>query len=255
VLAAVEQNSAALKFADAETRLNQDPEFLKASGLWDQDENNHYRHGEEAIQSVKFSLAKESSTYATEFALSMKRDPFLKQFKTYNPNAWCKESCDPGFTDIMHPCRGTATTCRNHQPNTTQEGKPCASSCWRFAFRFHQQVSKDTNGFMIQVDEFEGLGGGQKIETLMAEEVGLKIFRTFTGYDKLLDKPNGTSIENLAKVIKAWYQTGCSEMRIENVWVGSDDAPQEVKNARPRYSNHNDPYESMEDAVKKMGLR
>merc|ERR1711935_1173058 len=83
---------------------------------------------------------------------------------------------------------GTASTCKftearnlvRASPWPWSMKKPARQSCWRFAFRYHQQVSKDTNGFMIQVDEFDGLGDGQKIETLMAEQVGLKIFRTFT---------------------------------------------------------------------------
>jgi len=200
VLAAVQQNGAALKFADDGSRLNQDPELLKASGLWDQDENKRYLRKEKAIQSVKFSLAQKSSTYATDFALAMREDPFLKEFQTYNPNAWSKESCDPDLTNIRHPCRGLATTCQNLLPNMTAKGKPCDTSCWRFAFRFHQQVSKDTGGFMIQVDEFEGLGSGQRIETSMAEEVGLKIFRTFTGLpNKSENKPNAKALQKLAK--------------------------------------------------------
>jgi len=246
VLAAVQQNGVALKYADAEIGLNQDPDFLKEAGLWEKQENPVHFRQEEAIQSVKFSLAKTSSTYATEFALALKQDPFLKHFKTYNPNTWCKESRDPNFTDINHPCRGT-TTCQNHLPNTTAGGKPCNTSCWRLAFRFHQQVSKETNGFMIQVDEFEGLGDGQKIETLMAEEVGLKIFCTFTGYENQDKHPGGKALEKLAQAIEEWYKTGCSDMRMEDAWIGTALHNAAYSKARPKYSNQGDSYESMAD--------
>merc|ERR1719362_323595 len=134
----------ALKFAKG--GLNQKPEMLKAAGLWEQDyEQRKYERSEQAIQSVKFSLAEQSTTYATEFALAMKNNDYLGKFKTYNPNAWCKKSCDPTFTDINHPCRGTQSTCGIPEgENRTEKGKPKNTSCWRFAFRFHQQECKDS---------------------------------------------------------------------------------------------------------------
>merc|ERR1712008_646075 len=109
VKAAVTKTGSALKLAKG--NLNQDAEMLKAAGLWDSEEQHVYDRDEQAILSVKFSLAEKSTPYASNFALAMKRDPFLQNFKTYNPNAWCKKSCDPKFTDIQHPCRGTTSTC------------------------------------------------------------------------------------------------------------------------------------------------
>jgi len=239
----------------AEGGLNQDPQLLQVSGLWDEVDHALYPRSEEAIQSVKFSLGKESSTYATDFALAMKKDPFLNHFKCYNPNAWCKESCDPNFTDIEHPCRGTLSTCQNLLPNTTPEGKPCGTSCWRFAFRFHQQIGKDTKGFMIQVEEFEGLGAGQKIETLMAEGVGLKIFRTFTGNPKIAgNKPDGRALQKLARVIEEWYLTGCIDTRIQNVYIGKTHiGSAQIKAARPKFNEHGDSHESMVGFWKRNG--
>merc|ERR1719276_189266 len=158
VKAAVGNKGSALKFAKG--GLNQDEEMLKASGLWNEEDNKEYPRSEQAILSVKFSLAEQSTPYATNFALAMKEDPFLGQFKTYNPNAWCKRSCDPDFTNIQHPCRGTSSTCKftEGQNLTADTRKPCATSCWRFAFRFHQEESKAMGGFMIQVEESAGLG-------------------------------------------------------------------------------------------------
>jgi len=177
VIAACSNKGSALKFAKG--GLNQDPDCLKASGLWDATpEEMVYTRTEKAILSVKFSLAEKSTPYATQFALAMKNDPYLRDFSTYNPNAWCKKSCDPKFTDIQHKCRGTLDTCLfpEHE-NLTTEKRPTSTSCWRFAFRFHQEECKATSGFMIQVEETEGLGAGQNIETEMAKQVGMKVFR------------------------------------------------------------------------------
>merc|ERR1712008_122310 len=162
--------------------LNQAADCLNTAGLWDLEAEKVYSRPEQAILSVKFSLAEKSTEYATNFALAMKKDPFLKDFKTYNPNAWCKKSCDPTFTNINHPCRGTLATCDIPEAQNYESGskRPCSTSCWRLAFRFHQEESKATNGFMIQVEEKQGLGDGQKIETEMGKEVDLKVFRTYT---------------------------------------------------------------------------
>merc|ERR1719276_182481 len=186
VKAAVGNKGSALKFAKG--GLNQDAEMLKESGLWNEEENKQYPRSEQAILSVKFSLAEQSTPYATNFALAMINDPFLGQFKTYNPNAWCKKSCDPSFTDIKLPCRGTISTCGipEHE-NYDSERRPTSTSCWRLAFRFHQEECKETKGFMIQVQENGGLGAGQNIETEMAEQVGLKVFRAKQCYPPSVD--------------------------------------------------------------------
>jgi len=215
VLAAATQKVAALKFAL--NHLNQDPDCLKAAGLFDEDATKVYDRPEKATLSIKFSLAEKSTIYATEFAKGMKNDPYLSKFKTYNPNAWCKKSCDPKFTDMSHPCRGSSSTCgiqsQNMDPATQ---RPCANSCWRFAFRFHQQESKDTKGFMIQVEEEKGLGDGQKIETEMAREVGVKVFRTCTNCSWF----EGHSMGRISKAVKEWYDSGCANSDLENVFIG-----------------------------------
>jgi len=210
VHAAVKQRGAALQYA--KDGLNQDPEFLKAAGLFDEEEHKEYARTEKATLSVKFSLAEQSTPYATEFAKFMKSDDFLKNFKTYNPNAWCKDSCDPDFTDINHPCRGSLHTCGflESQNLDSVTKRPCKKTCWRFAFRFHQQESKDTNGFMIQVEEQSGLGDGQKIETEMAREVGLKVFRTYTD---AISFSNCKFLDQISTAVKEWYESGCTNMK------------------------------------------
>jgi len=56
--------------------------------LFDADGAKEYERREKAILSEKFSLGKESSDYATRFALALKKDPYLCEFETYNPNYW-----------------------------------------------------------------------------------------------------------------------------------------------------------------------
>ena len=103
-----------------------------------------------AILSVKFSLFEKSTTYATEFASTLKCGPYLGEFETYNPNAWSRKSCDPDYTNISGPCRGTSETCGFTDDTNCKDGRPCWTSRWRFAFRFYLQWCKNTGGFMIR---------------------------------------------------------------------------------------------------------
>jgi len=224
VLAAVRQNGAALKFAGG--GLNQNPECLRVAGLWEDEEDTRPL---QAIQSVKFSLTAKSSTYATDFALAAKKDPYLKTFRMYNPNAFCKHACDPHVTNMYYPCLGSMSRCtgspdnkRNFRPDPKEEGKvkPCATSCWRYSFRWHQEQCKANNGFMIQVMETSGLGGGQQIETAMAEEIGIKVFRTYTNYGDF----ENDRIEKLSKRIQEWHEKDekANMDLLEYIYIGKD---------------------------------
>jgi len=139
-------------------------------------------------------------------------------------------------TNIAHPCRGTLSTCTiPEKDNLTHETKrPCSTSCWRLAFRFHQEECKATKGFMIQVEEEQGLGDGQKIETEMAKQMGLKLFRTYTNDDVVeyagpLTAFHYKGIEAISKAVQEWYAAGCVNPDLENVFIGdqkSADTPQ-----------------------------
>merc|ERR1712008_636548 len=121
-----------------------------------------------------------------------------------------------------------------------EAGKPCPTTCWRVSFRFHQEESQKTNGYMVQVEEFSGLGQGQKIETMMAIQVGLKVFRTFTDEH---DKPNQFATEKIASVVQEWYLRDRCDMRLENIYIGASD----YEEARPKYSDNPMEFESMAD--------
>mmetsp|Transcript_51952 Transcript_51952/g.100374 ORF Transcript_51952/g.100374 Transcript_51952/m.100374 type:complete len:206 (-) Transcript_51952:169-786(-) len=141
--------------------LNYDPECLKASGLWDEVEQQ-YSRSEKAILSVQFTPR------AIMFALIFKNDCFLKDFEVCNPSHWC----DPDF-------------------------------------RFHLQQSKDTLGFMVQLEETQGLSESQENETQMAMEAGLKIFRTS------MDHPY--DVVRLSKRVRTWYDSECANNDLEEI--------------------------------------
>jgi len=207
--------------------LHHDHECLNASHLVGQNVVTYSRR-QKAILSVKFSLNAESSTYATEFALAMKKDPFLWNFETFNPNTGSKPNCDEklDYTSMNNPCRGTSETCKfadskNVTFDENGNKKPGETSCWRYSFRFHQEVCKATNGFMIQVEEKGGLGAGQKMETEMAKQVGMKVFRTYADWSEF----RRCRIKTISKKIKEWYDSDCKNMDLENVYMGCDNIP------------------------------
>merc|ERR1712008_431629 len=94
-----------------------------------------------------------------------------------------------------------------------KDGKPSSECCWRFAFRFHQNECRETDGFMVQVEEVGGLGNGQKIETLMAKDAHLKILRTQTGQEKFKE----SGLKWLFKAVKKWILDGCIDRSLTEV--------------------------------------
>jgi len=217
VMAAVDQDGTALKFALG--GLNQDPDCLKAAG-WKVVEGDR---PEKAILSIKFGLTADTTGYSTNFIEAMRADQFLNKFKTYDPTITSKDYCREklGSTSVVNHCRGTLESCnfpRSRNLKTLDDKEqPAKKSCWRFAFRFHQQECKDTCGFMIQVEEKEGLGDGQKLETEMAREVGMKVFRTYTN-----EPIYSYAIPRISKAVEEWYESGCANTDLENVFIGTN---------------------------------
>jgi len=220
-LMAVKETGEALKYAKG--GLNQDLECLKTAGILHAVEKKYDRN-EKITMSVKFSLGENSTNYATEFQKLMKEDDFFGEFETFYPNAWCKSFCggELAYTNMDNPCRGTDKTCnfpKNKNLKITHGNlelkKEC---CWRFGYRFELQESKDTNGFMIQVEEHAGLGKGQLLEAEMAKEVGVKVFRTYTNSSTALLR---SQLGRVVKAVKDWYETGCANRDLENVFIGN----------------------------------
>jgi len=200
--------------------LKQDAEILQAVGLaFLSAEKRVYERLEKATLSVKFTLAEKSTNYANMFLQTLQNDSFLSKFETHNPNARSKQSCNAEYTDLMNLCRGTLDTCHFPNSKNLKADKPKSESCcWRFDFRFHLQESVDTNGFLIMVEECGGLGNGQKIELEMAEEVGVKVFRTYTNIGGWADE----FMKPVSDAVQDWYNSGCANCDLENVWVGDE---------------------------------
>merc|ERR1712157_529701 len=99
------------------------------------------------------SLGEETSTTATIFSLLMKEHPYFKHYNVYFPNAYDKSTCDPNWTDIKHPCRGTFDTCL--MPEQFKTGLPIErKSCWRYSFRYQLERAF----IMVQISEYYYVG-------------------------------------------------------------------------------------------------
>jgi len=78
------------------------------------------------------------------------------------------------------------------------------------------------------VAESAGLGEGQQVETRMAQQVGMKVFRVCN--DKEDEHGNVVTVADIRKVadaIRAWYQKpverGGPNDHLENIWIGYGD--------------------------------
>ncbi len=214
VLAAVRQNPTSIKYALG--GLNQDRDCLVMAGLFDDKYDRlSNANATRAVMSTKFSLGENTSDYSTKVALLIKKHPYFKKIIVYFPNSWSKNTCDPEWTNIRHPCRGTFDTCG--KPAWLKISVPKENqSCWRYSFRYQLEKAKETGGFMIQVAEYSReeerhmLGRGQQIETEMAEQVGLKIFRIYQNPVYPFDSVQDT-VEGFAKCLKGWYDGRCED--------------------------------------------
>jgi len=218
VCIAAKRTPASLKYAEG--GLNQDRDCLIAATHWDKNSANSATNSENTskkiILSTRFALGETSSSIATEFTVSLKRHTYIKneKFSVYSPNAYDKKTCDPQGTRLGWPCRGTFETCKM-VPNSLKVGVPTSEACWRYSFRFQLEEAKRSNGFMIQVVEYDfdkgdfEIGKGQQIETEMANQVGTKIFRF---YDYRRDCEVGVHLKDLIEDIQVWYAGNCKNM-------------------------------------------
>ena len=185
VLAAVANKPEALKYAMG--GLKQDHDCWIAAQLWKEGDIVR-KYSPDCVRiplSTKYSLDEQSRSCATKFTALLNKASFFREsghFLIYSPNAFSKDSCDPCWTRMEWPCRGTFQTCQIAD-QSLKTGIPNDRSCWRYSYRYHLEEAKRTNGFMIQVVDYDDkqkrhiLGKGQAIEIVMAYQVGTKIFR------------------------------------------------------------------------------
>jgi len=212
VLAAVRSHPAALRYALG--GLAQDGGCLTAAGRSPADKGSDKgsmvgtprSQNKKVVLSLKFTNVDKNTDYATHFVRAMKQDAYFMQFDRYNPNAWEKDSCEYHFADSALRCRGTDDTCGFRiARNCGSNGRPSPTCCWRYSFRFHADEAVAANGFMIQVQEREGLSPPQQLETEMAVQARLKIFRTITNAASF----HTELLRRLHVAVEAWYEAGC----------------------------------------------
>jgi len=213
VLAAIRKNRSSFVYASGS--INQEVECLAAAGVMSDDPVPCLRR-ERIVLSLRFRYGECGTRYAEQFSRAMLQDEFLGQFPIYNPSTTQRQSCDPCIDDIKHRCRGTTSSCRIPEGENLQYGQLGTSSCWRFAFRHGLDKCKATQGFMLQVQEKGSLSKGQRIEVLMAEQAGVKIFRTSTDSRSVF----GSNLAQLSKEVRSWYEAGCCDTRLQEVHVG-----------------------------------
>jgi len=222
VLAAVKTTPRSLKFALG--NLSNDEECLLAADLSAADQVGKSDLPLIVI-STPYSIGEDKTSYATEFVLWINQISFFHQFRVYHPNAGNRESCDPDYTTLSWPCRGTTYTCT--KPRYLKIGVPRENECcWRFNFRYNLDKGKQSGGFMIQLSGWDELmdkhtlDRGQHLEMEMAHQAGVKVFRVLetqnmieTG-DLQLDR---RQVGQLQQVIKLWMKGDRNDLSVVEV--------------------------------------
>ena len=225
VLAAVGSNPISLKYALGS--LNQDPDCLVRAKFWGKNGRQNLDQAvseskKKIVLSTKFSLGSDSSPNASKVTILLRQHPYIRNnnFDIYSPNAVSKHTCDPQWTRMEWPCRGTHETCRKECQ--LQSGVPQPMSCWRYSFRYQLQKAKESNGMMIQIVDYqptEGmspipqhqLGDGQQIETVMAKDVGVKVIRFYCDENMFTSGEEAKSVQKLVKAMRDWYKKKSKE--------------------------------------------
>jgi len=222
IVAAVRTTPSSLRFALG--GMNQDKECLLATGLW-----NTSRVGisllPTIVMSCRLSLDEHCNYHSTLFCIFMKENEFFKRFGIYHQNPWSISSCSPNLMCSDWPCRGTSTTCGMIQEhNGKHQEDQC---CWRYNIRCRLEKAKLNGGIVIQVSEWVAsarnhlLGPGQQIETDMAIQVGVKIFRVMQNQyaDRSPVSFNQQHVSQVEENIDKWHQSGRRDMTLAKIHV------------------------------------
>jgi len=240
VLAAVGQTPAALRFAKG--GLLHDPDCRKAAGLGqvceEDDEKSQApacQRTERVVLSVKFGSAEEVTPYARAFAQAMSNDRITGQFQTYEPDSWGKRqslihsrsedqlSC--AFESAANAYASILAEPLSSDTGVSMDSRPPGR--WRAKFGQFVEECKASGGFMVQAEERSGLGAGQRIEINIAEQLGLKVFRTYTNLPWFTAESG--MFRPLGAAIKTWYDSGCTDSALEHVFIGSTGMPYEAR--------------------------
>jgi len=222
ILAAVRTTPSSLRFALG--GMNRDRKCLLATGLWNAMPAASLTLPT-IVMSCRFSLNKHCNYHSTLFGIFMKENAFFNQFGIYHQNPWSISSCGPELANSTWPCRGTRDTCKMmHDINEKPQENEC---CWRHNIRCRLEKAKADGGMVIQVSEWVSsarnhlLGPGQDIETEMAAEIGVKIFRVMQNQHAdrnpvQFDQQHVTQVE---RKILIWHRSGRRDMTISKIYV------------------------------------
>jgi len=209
------QNQRALQYAPVEVRSDIVKKLVATTG-----NKKHI-----AVMSVRFSWGQNASMISARMHEALATS--VRCYYWYSPNTFTKSFCGPagGFVDKAFKCNGTAHGACNMKckKNNGQECDECVASlkrttdhsCWRFSFLDHMsQASQDGKGFMLQIlepDE-EGRfkpGKGQEIESEMADDLGLTVFRVEVASENKTTFQ--AAVNRLKTEIRKWEVDGCRQ--------------------------------------------
>jgi len=148
------------------------------------------------ILSVQLCLcAPPFTSYAVEFVRSVRVHKYFQGFKPFNPHLRSKA----------------------------------------VSFERHQEECKRCNGFMIQVEENEGLSREQTTQAKMADQMGLKVFRTFTNKSEC----DTEDLAPLETAVRRWTVDRERKSELEEVWIGRESGPEASLVARREMQHYN----------------
>jgi len=195
VCAAVKRNPSASRFATGNAKKEVQQEVM-------------------AVLSLNTGLGQHLTPLSSRFLKAWKDHAFMSKFEVCRPVTWCTKACKActsPSTDAGGVCWGTQGTCSFSFQNLSNDGRPWATTCWRFAVRFYLQECKENHGFMVQIVEGSGLSDVQKIEDTLAQQEKIKIFRA-----SILPQDSSKSVlERISRAVRHWNSHERADMSLE----------------------------------------
>lgn len=221
----------AMVLKHAEGGLAQDPQYLGMIQIL----GNALKQSRSLVLSVKFSLAHHVSSTSTFVALTLQNDVSFAVYDVYFPNCYSKSFCG----DVKHAtwraghCLGKCRfkckwgdRCEGYNGTEHRGGrKKCVDfpgpttnhSCWAFSYRTQLEAAVLNEGIMVQIEEGDAdgtqfkLGDGQVIETEIANELRVPVFRIqLADLDRRGPIYRFAAVELLREAVESW-QSGLVE--------------------------------------------
>lgn len=223
ILAAVRTTPSSLRFALG--GMNQERDLILATGLYDTERARKFLLPT-IVMSCRLSLdERRCSHHSTLFGIFMKENNFFKNFGIYRQHPWSISSCDSKLKSSAFPCIGTSNKCRMiHECNGKPQENKC---CWKYNTRCRLEKAKLNGGIVIQISEWFAstgnhfLGPGQHIETEMAAQVDVKIFRVMQNQyaDRNPVPFKQQHVSQVERSILKWHRSGRRDMTVTKLHV------------------------------------